>query len=181
MGEPRALYRLLGVAPDAATDDIRWAYERQLNRALRDGATRHAEELVQAWETLSDPKRRAVYDRHGLLPVRERSPGAAPLPPPGRYATRPGSPGVNRPGARASRPGAASRPGPPGTSPVGGGRRRGARWPFVLLAGVGLGALLMLLALAYGPQVRAAAEGLVGVVALPVAAAATPAVPLAAG
>lgn len=147
MGEPRALYRLIGVAPDATTDDIRWSYERELNRALRDGATRHAEELVQAWETLSDPKRRAVYDRHGLLPVRERSPGARPLPPPGRYASGP-----------------AARPA---------GRRRRARWPLVLLAGVVLGALLMLLALAYGPQVRAASGGPVGASLL-----AVPAVPV---
>ena len=127
MAEPRALYRLLGVPPEAGTDDIRRAYERQLNRALRDGAQRHAEELVQAWETLSDPKRRAVYDRHGLLPVRERSPGAAPLPPPGRYQAR------ARPAPRASRP----------------PRRRPGVF-VVLLVGVLLGALLMLLALAYG-------------------------------
>lgn len=160
MGEPRALYRLLGVAPDAATDDIRWAYERELNRALRDGATRHAEELVQAWETLSNPKRRAVYDRHGLLPVRERSPGAAPLPPPARSATRPGSSGATRPGA---------------VPPPAGRRRRGARWPFVLLAGVVLGALLMLLALAYGPRAGAAAEGLGAATAAPVPAVGLPA------
>lgn len=80
------MYALLGVAPDATTADIRWAYEREINRAHRAGAIRHAEELSKAFDTLSDLRRRELYDRHGLTPVRERSPGAAPPPPPWRIA-----------------------------------------------------------------------------------------------
>lgn len=73
-------YALLGVPRDASDDEIRRAYEKEINRAHRDGATRHAVEVSQAFDTLSQPHRRAAYDRHGIAPVRERSPGAAPPP-----------------------------------------------------------------------------------------------------
>jgi hypothetical protein len=77
-------YELLGVSREASQEEIRRAYEIALNRAHRDGAFKHSEDLVRAYETLSDQRRRALYDRHGYEPIRERSPGAAPPPPPYR-------------------------------------------------------------------------------------------------
>ena len=85
-GRDGDLYALLGVARDATTAEIRWAYEREINRAHRLGAIRHAAEISKAFDTLSDLRRREVYDRYGLTPVRERSPGAAPPPLPWRIA-----------------------------------------------------------------------------------------------
>jgi hypothetical protein len=82
------LYALLGVAPNASTAEIKRAYELALNRANRDGAIKHSVDLVQAYETLSDPRRREVYDRHGVTPIRERSPAAPPPPTPWRIAQR---------------------------------------------------------------------------------------------
>ena len=79
-------YALIGVPRDASAGDIRWAYERALNRASKDGLHRLMTELSQAYDTLSDERRRSTYDRHGLPAIRERSPGAAPLPPPWRIA-----------------------------------------------------------------------------------------------
>ncbi len=71
-------YVLLGVPREASAERIRQAYELEINRAHRDGATAHAVELSRAFDTLSSPQRRALYERHGLVSVRERSPGAAP-------------------------------------------------------------------------------------------------------
>lgn len=84
MPQVRDFYELLGVSRDATAADVRWAYERALNRANRDGAHKLMTELSQAYDTLSDQRRRSTYDRHGLPPLRERSPGAAPPPPPWR-------------------------------------------------------------------------------------------------
>jgi hypothetical protein len=84
----RDLYELLGVPRDATPERIRQAYELAMNRAHRDGAHRHAVDLSQAYDTLSNPQRRALYERHGLTAVRERSPGAAPPPTPWREVKR---------------------------------------------------------------------------------------------
>lgn len=73
-------YELLGVPRDASDERIRAAYELEVNRATRDGAFRFAAELATAYETISTPNRRALYERHGLPALRERSPGAAPPP-----------------------------------------------------------------------------------------------------
>lgn len=112
MSAARDLYELLGVPRDAPPADIRWAYEREVNRAHRDGAHRHMADLSLAFDTLSDPRRRHTYDRHGLPALRERSPGAAPLPPPWRIVKRDAHPGarhnvvpaVGRARSRARRP-----------------------------------------------------------------------------
>ena len=79
-------YTLLGVPVDASQERIRRAYELEVNRAHRAGATRHAVELSKAYDTLSVPSCRALYDRHGLAAVRERSPGALRPPTPWRIA-----------------------------------------------------------------------------------------------
>ena len=77
-------YALLDVPRDASPERIRRAYELEVQRAHRNGATAHAVALSSAYDTLSDPARRALFDRHGLAPVRERSPGAATPPTPWR-------------------------------------------------------------------------------------------------
>jgi signal peptidase I len=59
----RDLYGLLGVSPGATADEIRDAYQRQVrvNSMGRDAGSRLAE-LREAYETLTDPSRRADYD-----------------------------------------------------------------------------------------------------------------------
>jgi len=70
-------YELLGVPRDATDERIRAAYELEINRATREGAFRYAAELATAYETISNSRRRALYERHGFTAIRERSPGAA--------------------------------------------------------------------------------------------------------
>jgi hypothetical protein len=72
----RDLYQLLGVPRAATQADIRWAYERTMAEARRVGSIRHATEISQAFDILSDPRRRATYDRLGAAP-RERVPATA--------------------------------------------------------------------------------------------------------
>ena len=63
----RNYYRILKVQPDAPVEIIRASY-RTLMRELKThpdlgGATSEASVLNEAYETLSDPERRAAYDR----------------------------------------------------------------------------------------------------------------------
>lgn len=76
-------YELLGVPRDASDERIRAAYELEINRATRDGAIRYAAELSAAYDTISSPQRRALYERHGFTAISERSQGTAP--PPGAW------------------------------------------------------------------------------------------------
>jgi TonB family protein len=55
------LYQILGVPPDSSMAEIRGAY-RILSSAEADSGN-HKERLQQAYEVLSDPKKRAQYDR----------------------------------------------------------------------------------------------------------------------
>jgi curved DNA-binding protein CbpA len=71
-------YELLGVPRDASDERIRAAYELEINRATRDGAIRYAAELSAAYDTISSPQRRALYERHGFTAISQRSPGTAP-------------------------------------------------------------------------------------------------------
>jgi len=65
------LYAILGVAHDASPDEIRSAY-RRLARELHPDvngdpeAERRFKEITAAYETLSDPDRRARYDAFGM-------------------------------------------------------------------------------------------------------------------
>ncbi|MBI2709447.1 MAG: J domain-containing protein [Actinobacteria bacterium] len=79
-------YRVLGVARDAPTTDIRRAYLRQARRYHpdtqsgrpaheRDAAEVHMREVNAAWMVLSDPARRREYDR--TLSGQQRRGGAA--------------------------------------------------------------------------------------------------------
>lgn len=58
---------MLGVPRDAGTDDLRWAYERELAAAARHGALRRAQEVDRAWSVLRDAGSRARYDRDGQV------------------------------------------------------------------------------------------------------------------
>jgi len=90
--ERRNLYRLLHVQPEAPPEVIKAAW-RALMSTLRahpdlGGDPELAARLNAAYEVLSDPERRAAYDRTLKRPVRAASvppappPAAAPKPPP---------------------------------------------------------------------------------------------------
>jgi molecular chaperone DnaJ len=61
-------YGILGVRPDASTDDIKAAYRRLVRRFHPDsnprnpGATIQFHAISEAHETLIDPGRRRIYD-----------------------------------------------------------------------------------------------------------------------
>ena len=64
MGE--TLYEVLGVAPDASAEALRAAHRERARRLHPDRATGDAaamRALNEAWVVLSDPYRRAAYDR----------------------------------------------------------------------------------------------------------------------
>lgn len=58
-------YQTLGVAPGASFDQIRTAYRRRARQCHPDmgGTQEQMIELITAWEVLSSPERRALYDR----------------------------------------------------------------------------------------------------------------------
>ena len=60
----KSFYEVLGVGPDATIDEVRAAYERLF---AGDGSK---EQLTEAFQTLSDPLKRAKYDMS--LEVREK-------------------------------------------------------------------------------------------------------------
>ena len=68
---PRDYYEILGVGREAADDEIKKAF-RVLARELHPDINRHDpaaeekfKEVAEAYEVLSDPDRRATYDRYG--------------------------------------------------------------------------------------------------------------------
>jgi curved DNA-binding protein len=70
MPATRDYYEVLGVARDASPEEIQRAYRRQARRLHPDVSTDPAaeeqfKELTAAYEVLSDPVRRARYDRSG--------------------------------------------------------------------------------------------------------------------
>ncbi|OPX25329.1 MAG: molecular chaperone DnaJ [Planctomycetales bacterium 4484_123] len=77
MPEKRDYYEVLGVARDAGPEEIRRAYRRLALKYHPDnyrGDKAEAEakfkELAEAYEVLSDPRRRALYDSHGHAGLR---------------------------------------------------------------------------------------------------------------
>src|SRR5437588_4322152 len=92
MPDPNDLYVILGIPPDATADEIMQAYRRQLRYwhpdLRKDPEAEHStNRLNAAHATLSDPTKRAEYDRRR---------GAAPPPPP-RPAAAAQSTGRGRP------------------------------------------------------------------------------------
>jgi molecular chaperone DnaJ len=61
------LYGVLGLRPDAATEEIKRAYRRAAREHHPDagGDAERFKEVTRAYEVLSDPERRARYDRFG--------------------------------------------------------------------------------------------------------------------
>jgi molecular chaperone DnaJ len=61
------LYETLGLRPDAATEEIKRAYRRKAREHHPDagGDAERFKEVTRAYEVLSDPERRARYDRFG--------------------------------------------------------------------------------------------------------------------
>ncbi|KAF9986025.1 DnaJ sub B member 2 [Mortierella antarctica] len=86
-GEAPNYYELLCVEPNATKDDIRKAYRRQallfhpdkMKPHMQDEASQHFQLISEAYEVLSDDKKRDLYDRHGYEGVKA---GGDPNPPP---------------------------------------------------------------------------------------------------
>src|SRR5580765_3255082 len=82
-------YKILGVARDASTDDIKTAY-RKLARKYHPDVSKEADaearfkEIGEANEVLKDPEKRAAYDQVGSQWERQRASGSQDFqPPPG--------------------------------------------------------------------------------------------------
>lgn len=63
-------YKILGIAKGAGDDDIKKAYRKQAlkwhpdkNKAAN--AEQKFKEIAEAYEVLSDPKKREIYDQYG--------------------------------------------------------------------------------------------------------------------
>ena len=78
----RDLYELLGVGRDAAADELKRAYRRKARELHPDtnpddpAAEAEFKQVTVAYEILSDPDRRAQYDRFGLQGVMGGQPGS---------------------------------------------------------------------------------------------------------
>lgn len=63
-------YEILGIKKGASEDDIKKAYRKQALRYHPDknkspGAEEKFKEVAEAYDVLSDPKKKDVYDRYG--------------------------------------------------------------------------------------------------------------------
>jgi len=70
MSQTKDLYEVIGVSRDATEDEIKKAFRQQARKYHPDnketGDEERFKEINQAYEILSDPDKRAVYDRYGL-------------------------------------------------------------------------------------------------------------------
>lgn len=79
-----AYYTLLGVAPTATAAELKSAYRKlalQLHPDVSDAADapERFAAVAAAYDVLSDPESRTLYDRHGAEGMRGKSGGLAPL------------------------------------------------------------------------------------------------------
>ncbi|KAF4354066.1 hypothetical protein F8388_002466, partial [Cannabis sativa] len=61
-------YEVLGVSKNASQDDLKKAYRKA---AIKNHPTRVFKELAQAYEVLSDPEKREIYDQYGEDALKE--------------------------------------------------------------------------------------------------------------
>src|SRR5258707_15108947 len=120
MADEEDLYALLEVSPESDTATIRNAFRRLARRYHPDvantGSVSHMQRLNAAYQVLSDPERRRVYDAQRL---------ASPRPSSSAPAARPPSPAPPPVGSVERSAGPPPRPTPPaiaGAPPGAGGR-----------------------------------------------------------
>merc|ERR1719432_409542 len=80
----RDFYEVLGVERNATPEALKKAYRKQAIKwhpdkaaaADKENAEEHFKEIAEAYEVLSDPEKREVYDRHGHAGI-NGAPGCA--------------------------------------------------------------------------------------------------------
>lgn len=107
-------YQTLGLARGASDDEIKRAYRRQALRYHPDknkepGAEEKFKEIAEAYDVLSDPRKREIFDRYGEEGTRARGPGDPPFDRRGNRGTR----GLSSAGDRWSGDPPAALPPPP--------------------------------------------------------------------
>lgn len=78
-------YQTLGLARGASDEEIKRAYRRQALRYHPDknkepGAEEKFKEIAEAYDVLSDPRKREIFDRYGEEGEYARAAGDAPPP-----------------------------------------------------------------------------------------------------
>ncbi|KAM4643868.1 dnaJ homolog subfamily B member 1 isoform 1-T1 [Amazona ochrocephala] len=76
-------YRTLGLSRGASSDDVRRAYRRQALRFHPDknkepGAEERFKEVAEAYDVLSDPKKREIFDKYGEEGLKGGTPSSGP-------------------------------------------------------------------------------------------------------
>jgi len=164
-------YEVLGVGADASQADIKAAYRRLSRQVHPDqgGSGALFRKVTEAYETLSDPVRRAAYDDSLRMPRDQSEPEEPPEEAPGWVRVDDDAPGWSGPDDMAPPPGWSPDPGAFGSYPSdqAGARSGIGRLFAVHPAGslVGLGVLLILFSGSLGPG-GGASLGLLGLLAV---------------